>query len=87
MIGRLAWRVCSGSGCTQGSRRRSFAPIEGKILAGKQVTGRTGMDLRQMVGFGGVRLQPDADWDRMDHVLHCDSPRSPDARFARHAMG
>lgn len=48
--------------------------LETKILAGKQATGRTGMDLWQILVLGVVRLGLDADWDRMEdtanhHVL------------------
>ena len=42
-----------------------FALLEAKILAGKQATGRTGMDLWQILVLGVVRLGLDADWDRM----------------------
>ena len=39
-----------------------FALLEAKILAGKQATGRTGMNLWQILVLGGVRLGLDADW-------------------------
>jgi hypothetical protein len=42
-----------------------FALLEAKILAGKKATGRTGMDLWQILVLGVVRLGLDADWDRM----------------------
>jgi hypothetical protein len=42
-----------------------FALLEVKILAGKKATGRTGMDLWQILVLGVVRLGLDADWDRM----------------------
>jgi hypothetical protein len=45
-----------------------FALLEAKILAGKQATGRTGMDLWQILVLGVVRLGLDADWDR--HGTH-----------------
>jgi len=43
-----------------------FALLEAKILAGKKATGRTGMDLRQILVLGVVRLGLDADWDRLE---------------------
>jgi len=50
-----------------------FALLEAKILAGKQATGRTGMDLWQILVLGVVRLGLEADWDRLEHVANCDS--------------
>lgn len=50
-----------------------FALLEAKILTGKQATGRTGMDLWQILVLGVVRLGLDADWDRMEHVANYDS--------------
>ena len=49
-----------------------FALLEAKILAGKKATGRTGMDLWQILVLGVVRLGLDADWDRMEHVANYD---------------
>lgn len=49
-----------------------FVLLEAKILAGKQATGRTGMDLWQILVLGVVRLGLDADWDRMEHVANYD---------------
>ena len=49
-----------------------FALLEGKILAGKQATGRPGMDLWQILVLGVVRLGLDADWDRMEHIANYD---------------
>ena len=46
--------------------------LEAKILAGKKATGRTGMDLWQILVLGVVRLGLDADWDRMEHVANYD---------------
>lgn len=43
-----------------------FALLEKKILAGKKATGRTGMDLWQILVLGVVRLGLDADWDRLE---------------------
>ena len=42
------------------------------ILAGKRATGRTGMDLWQILVLGVVRLGLDADWDRLEHVANYD---------------
>ncbi len=50
-----------------------FALLEAKILAGKQATGRTGMDLWQILVLGVVRLGLDADWDRMEHIANYDT--------------
>ena len=47
-----------------------FALLEAKILAGKQATGRTGMDLWQILVLGVVRLGLDADWDRMEDLAN-----------------
>jgi hypothetical protein len=40
--------------------------LKGRIHAGKQATGRTGMDLWQMLGLGVVRLGLDADCEAGD---------------------
>ena len=50
-----------------------FALLETKILAGKKATGRTGMDLWQILVLGVVRLGLDADWDRMEHIANYDA--------------
>lgn len=50
-----------------------LALLEAKILAGKRATGRTGMDLWQILVLGVVRLGLDADWDRMEHVANYDT--------------
>ena len=47
--------------------------LEARILAGKQTTGRTGMDLWQILVLGVVRLGLDADWDRMEHIANYDT--------------
>jgi IS5 family transposase len=49
-----------------------FALLEAKILAGKKVTGRPGMDLWQILVLGVVRLGLDADWDRLEHIANYD---------------
>ena len=49
-----------------------LALLEAKILSGKQRTGRTGMDLWQILVLGVVRLGLDADWDRMEHIANYD---------------
>jgi hypothetical protein len=50
-----------------------LALLEAKILAGKQRTGRTGMDLWQILMLGVVRLGLDADWDRIEHIANYDT--------------
>jgi len=50
-----------------------FALLEARILAGKKATGRTGMDLWQILVLGVVRLGLDADWDRLEHVANYDT--------------
>lgn len=50
-----------------------LALLEAKILADKQRTGRTGMDLWQILVLGVVRLGLDADWDRMEHIANYDT--------------
>ena len=50
-----------------------FALLEAKILAGKQATGRTGMDLWQILVLGVVRLGLDTDWDRLEHIANYDT--------------
>ena len=50
-----------------------FVLLEAEILAGKKATGRTGMDLWQILVLGVVRLGLDADWDRMEHIANYDT--------------
>ena len=50
-----------------------FVLLQAGILAGKKATGRTGMDLWQILVLGVVRLGLDADWDRMEHLAHYDT--------------
>ena len=49
-----------------------LALLETRLLAGKKATGRTGMDLWQILVLGVVRLGLDADWDRMEHLANYD---------------
>jgi hypothetical protein len=49
-----------------------LALLESQILAGKKPTGRTGMDLWQILVLGVVRLGLDADWDRLEHIANYD---------------
>ncbi len=49
-----------------------LALLERKILADKKVTGRTGMDLWQILVLGVVRLGLDADYDRLEHLANYD---------------
>jgi hypothetical protein len=44
--------------------------LEAAVLAGKAATGRTGMDLWQILVLGVVRLGLDADWDRLEHIAN-----------------
>jgi hypothetical protein len=54
-------------------RAEVLALLEAAVLAGKQATGRTGMDLWQILVLGVVRLGLDADWDRLEHIANYDS--------------
>ena len=47
-----------------------FSLLEEKILAGKKVTGRTGMDLWQILVLGVVRVWLDADYDRLEDLAN-----------------
>src|SRR5664279_703456 len=47
--------------------------LEAAVLAGKEATGRSGMDLWQILVLGVVRLGLDADWDRLEHIANYDS--------------
>jgi hypothetical protein len=46
--------------------------LERKILANKKATGRTGMDLWQILVLGVVRLGLDANYDRLEHIANFD---------------
>ena len=50
-----------------------LALLEKKVLADKKATGRTGMELWQILVLGVVRLGLDADWDRMEHIANYDA--------------
>src|SRR6266852_3663561 len=50
----------------------SHPTLKAEIFAGKKTTGRTGMDLWQILVLGVVRLGLDADWDRMEHLANYD---------------
>ena len=54
-------------------RAEILALLEAAVLAGKAATGRTGMDLWQILVLGVVRLGLDADWDRLEHIANYDS--------------
>jgi transposase, IS5 family len=54
-------------------RAEILALLEAAVLAGKQATGRPGMDLWQILVLGVVRLGLDADWDRLEHIANYDS--------------
>jgi hypothetical protein len=47
--------------------------LEARVLAGKRATGRTGMELWQILVLGVVRLGLDADWDRLEHIANYDA--------------
>jgi IS5 family transposase len=49
-----------------------LALLEVRVLGNKKATGRTGMDLWQILVLGVVRLGLDADWDRMEHLANYD---------------
>ena len=72
-----------------------FARLEARLLAHKKPTGRTGMDLWQILVLGVVRLGLDADWDRMEYLanydpllrqmlLVCPNPWGANAQSFRH---
>ena len=50
--------------------RKLSGLIEAKITAGKQATGRTGMNCWQILVLGIVRLGLDADRDRMEDLAN-----------------
>jgi hypothetical protein len=54
-------------------RAEILALLEAAVLTGKAATGRTGMDLWQILVLGVVRLGLDADWDRLEHIANYDS--------------
>ena len=47
-----------------------LALLDAKILGGKKATGRTGVDLWQILVLGVLRLGLDADWDRMEDLAN-----------------
>ncbi len=49
------------------------ALLEARILDGKHATGRTGMDLWQILVLGTVRLGLKADYDRLEHLADDDA--------------
>src|ERR1035441_7732096 len=54
-------------------RAEILALLEAAMLAGKAATGRTGMDLWQILVLGVVRLGLDAGWDRLEHIANYNS--------------
>ena len=54
-------------------RAEILALLEAAVLAGKAATGRTGMDLWQILVLGVLRLGLDADWDRLEHMANYDT--------------
>ena len=49
-----------------------LALLEAAVLTDKKATGRTGVNLWQILVLGVVRLGLDADWDRMEHMANYD---------------
>lgn len=62
--------ACNGSGRSPNSRPPLFALLELKILTGRTATGRTGMDLWQILVLGVVRRGLDADGDRLEDLAN-----------------
>ena len=54
-------------------KEQIFGLLEKHIFSGKAATGRTGMDLWQILVLGVTRLALDADWDRMEYLANYDS--------------
>lgn len=52
---------------------RIFDLLESKLAAGKQATGRPGLDLWHILVLGVVRLGLDCDYDRLEHLANYDS--------------
>ena len=67
-----SWRGCSGFDAPD-PQGEILALLEKKVLADKKATGRTGMELWQILVLGVVRLGLDADWDRMEHIANYDA--------------
>lgn len=53
-------------------RTQIMALLSAKIVASKKATGRTGMDLWQILVLGTVRLTLGTDWDRIQHLANYD---------------
>ncbi len=56
-------------------------------LLEQQRTGRTGMDLWQILVLGVARLGLDADWDRMEHIANYDTLVRQMLGVPMHAVG
>ena len=54
-------------------RAEILALLEAAVVGAKKATGRTGMDLWQILVLGVARLGLDADWDRLEHIANYDS--------------
>jgi IS5 family transposase len=50
-----------------------FVLLENKLITGKKVTGRPGLNLWQILVLGAVRLGLDCDYDRLEHLANYDS--------------
>ena len=64
----LQWIWCHAT-----LREKILGLLSQKVIADKKATGRTGMDLWQILVLGVTRLTLDADWDRMEHLANYDS--------------
>ena len=53
-------------------RTEIFAPLNARVLADKNSTGRPGLELWRILVLGTVRLALDADWDRLEHIANHD---------------
>ena len=51
-----------------------LALLQSALLQGKKATGRTGLDLWQILVLGVLRLGLDAHWDGMEHIANYDLP-------------
>lgn len=54
-------------------KEQILALLERHVLADKKATGRTGMDLWQILVLGVVRLGLDADYDRLEYLTNYDT--------------
>lgn len=64
-----------------------FALLEAKVLAGKKATGRTGMDLWQILVLGGRAPRPRCRLGAAGGHGQSSHPHPPEARPAGHTVG